>query len=415
MRWWPAGGLWRHADFLRLWSAQIASAFGSRITRTVLPIIAILTIKATPTEIAVLSALTVAPGTIVGLFAGGSVDRSAKRPILVGADLVRALLIFSVPVAFWMGALSMPQLYVVAAAVGAATALFRIADHSFLPTVVGKDRLVEGNSKLEATESIAEASGPGIAGILVQVLSAPIAVVIDALSYLWSAALLSRIRVQEDSLPVATAKTSALSDIRIGFEVCLHHPLIGPVLLAESVAYFFSGFFLALYMILALQTLGLSVATTGLIISVGGVGAFIGALIARPLGRALGAGPTMIVALGLGQTAYLFIPLALTAGSFAVPLLVLQQLIGDALLSAYAIHALSLRQQVLPHDVLGRASATFNANIGLMLTAGALLAGPMADVIGVPAVIWVAAIGGMFAAAVLVTSPIRRLRAAPVG
>src|SRR5215218_6104112 len=165
MHWWPSGGLWRHPDFLRLWAAQAGSAVGSRITRTALPIIAILTVRATPTEVAVLSALGVAPGVVVGLFIGGRVDRAAKRPLLVGADVMRALLILTIPAAAWLGALSMPQLYAVAALVGAATTLFQIADASFLPAVVGPDRLVEGNARLQATESVAEAVGPGLAGV----------------------------------------------------------------------------------------------------------------------------------------------------------------------------------------------------------------------------------------------------------
>lgn len=152
LRWWPAGGLWRHPDFLRLWAAQAASAFGSRITRTALPILAILTVGATPSEVAVLSALGVAPGVLVGLWAGGRVDRTARRPLLVGADLARALLILTIPAAAWLGALSMPQLYAVAAGVGAATTLFQIADNSFLPALVGRDLLVEGNARLEATD-----------------------------------------------------------------------------------------------------------------------------------------------------------------------------------------------------------------------------------------------------------------------
>lgn len=410
MRWWPSGGLWRHGDFLRLWGAQIASAFGSRITRTALPIIAILSIEATPTEVAVLSALGVAPGVLVGLLVGGHIDRTAKRPLLIGADLVRSALILTIPATAWLGALSMLQLYVVAAAVGAATTLFRIADNSFLPALVGKDMLVDGNAKLEATDAIAEAAGPGLAGVLVQVLTAPVAVIVDALSYLWSALLLSRIQGSEEPAAAADADASVFGDVLIGFRACLAQPLIGPTLLADAITYLFGGFFLTLYMIVALETLGLPPATVGLIISVGGVGAFVGALFARPLGRLVGAGPAMVVSVGAGQAANLLIPLALDAGRLAIPLLVLQQFIGDALLAAYLIHSISVRQQVLPEAVLGRANATFHVITGLMLPAGALLAGPLASAIGMPSALWIGACGGLLAAPVLMASPILRLR-----
>src|SRR5262249_35054240 len=154
------------------------------------------------------SALSVAPGVLVGLFAGGYVDRARRLPLLVGADVARALLILTIPAAAWTGWLSMPQMYVVAALVAAATTLFQIADTSFLPTLVGREHLVEGNARLGATDSVAETAGPGIAGILIQLLTGPVAVIVDALSYLWSALLLSRIRVRETPGPPASGDGS---------------------------------------------------------------------------------------------------------------------------------------------------------------------------------------------------------------
>jgi MFS family permease len=404
-------GLWRHPDFLRLWGAQIASAFGSRITRTALPIVAILTLRATPVEVAILSALGVAPGVFVGLFAGGRVDRSAKRPLLIGADLVRAGLILTIPAAAWLGALSMPQLYVVAAAVGAATSLFQIADNTYLPALVGPELLLEGNAKLEATEAVAEAAGPGVAGLLVQALTAPVAVLVDGVSYLWSALLLYRIRAREAPVVVDPAsKPTVWGDVATGFRAALAHPVVGPTLAAEGVMTFFGGFFLALYMIMALETLRLSPAAVGLIIGVGGVGAFAGALIAAPLGRRLGTGPAIAVSLAIGQSANLLIALAVGAGTLAVPLLVIHQLIGDAFLGAYLVHALSLRQRVLPPAVLGRANAAFHAVTGLMLPAGALVAGPLAGAIGMAPTLWIGACGGLLAVPILLAAPVLRTR-----
>ena len=408
-RWWPTGGLWRHPDFLRLWGAQAASAFGSRITRTALPILAIVTLRATPGELAVLSALGVAPSVVVGLLVGGRVDRSAKRPLLIGADLVRAVLVATIPLAAWLGMLSMPQLYGVAAAVGAASALFAIADNSFLPVLVAPEQLVEGNARLEATESVAEAAGPGLAGIMVQALTAPVAIAIDALSYVWSAALLSRIRTRES--PAAPSDGgSVLRDVRAGFRACLAHPVLGPTLIAEAIVYLFGGFFLALYMLLTLRTLGLSPGVVGLVIGVGGVGAFAGALLAPALGRRLGTGTAMVLALAVGQGAVLLIPLAVHAPALAVPLLTLQQLVGDAFLGAYAVHAVSLRQRVLPAELLGRASAAVHATTGGALALGALVAGPVATALGAAAAAWIGACGGLLAVALLLASPVRRVR-----
>jgi MFS family permease len=413
-RWWPTGGLWRHPDFLRLWGAQAVSAVGSRITRTALPILAVVTLRATAGELAVLSALGVAPSVLVGLLVGGRVDRSRKRSLLVGADLVRAALVATIPFAAWLGVLSMPQLYGVAAAVGAASALFAIADNSYLPALVTADQLVEGNARLEATEAVAEAAGPGIAGALVQALTAPVAIAIDALSYLWSAALLGRIRTREAPLAPSAGGASAargvVHDVRVGFRACLAHPVLGPTLMADALAYLFGGFFLALYMLLVLRTLGLPPTVVGLVIGVGGIGAFAGALLAPALGRRLGTGAAMVLALAVGQGAVLLIPLAVHARALAVPLLVLQQLVGDACLAAYAVHAVSLRQRMLPAELLGRASAAAHATTGGALALGALLAGPVAAAFGPTAAAWIGACGGLLAVPPLLASPVRRAR-----
>ncbi len=410
MRWWPSGGLWRHPDFLKLWAAQSLSAMGSRVTRTALPMIAILTIGATPTEIAILSSLGVLPGVVVGLVGGGSIDRRPKLPLLIATDLVRAALILTIPAAAWSGWLSMPQLYLVAAAVGAATALFRIADNAYLPALIGKESLVEGNAKLEATDSIAESVGPGLAGMLVQALTAPFAVIVDAVSHLWSALMLGRIRTVEAPAAARGAGTSLVADIRIGLRACLDGPAVARMLAAETLMMLFGGFFHTLYMILALETLALSPLAAGLVISVGGIGSLIGALIAGRVAARFGLGPTLLVTIALGNAAALLVPLAEIAGPLAIPSLVAHQLIGDAFLSIYLIHALSLRQRLLPLDVLGRAGATFHVATGLALPRGALAAGPLADAIGLSTTMWIGAIGGLTAALALISPKVLRQR-----
>ncbi len=409
MRVWPSGGLWRHSDFLKLWAAQASSALGSRITRTALPMIAILTIGATPTEIAILAALGVAPGVVVGLLAGGPVDRNRKRPLLVATDLVRAGLILTIPLAAWSGWLSMPQLYVVAGLIGAATALFRIADNAYLPALVGKDRLVEGNARLEATDSIAESVGPGLAGMLIQAMTAPFAVIVDAASYLSSALMLSRIRAVE-APPAVAERSNVLGDAKAGIRACLDEPAVTRLLAAETLMMLFGGFFNALYMILALERLELSPLAVGLIISVGGIGSFVGAVMAEPMARRFGLGPTLFATLAFGSAAALLIPLSEAAGPLSIPSLVAHQLLGDAFLSIYLIHALSLRQRALPPDVLGRAGATFHVATGLAMPVGTLIAGPLAELIGVSATMWIGAFGGLTAALALLSPTVLRQR-----
>jgi len=405
--------LWRHPNFLRLWTAQSVSAFGSRITRTALPVIAILLVTADPVEISIVGALTVVPDLIVGLFAGGFIDRHAKRPILIGADLVRALLVFSIPIAAWTQRLTIEQLYVVAALVGTASALFRLTHLAYLPLLVGREHLVEGNSKLEATESIAEIGGPGLAGVLIQGLTAPIALVVDAASYLWSAVFLARIRSREVFERTAQASGSVVDDVRIGVRAGFGHPIVGPMFWSFAIADLFGGFYTALYMLYALETLKLPVATIGVVISLGGVSALAGAFVASRLSHALGFGRAMLAAAAFGKATGIFVPLAAVFPSASALSLGLSQLLGDGALVAFLILAGSYRQAVLPLDVMARANGMLAVMTGVLTPLGALLAGAIASAASTSVAVWIAAIGGVLSMAPLLRRSIYRLEAIP--
>ena len=413
----PSGGLWRETDFLKFWFAQAISAVGSRITRTALPILAVMTIGASVEAVAVLSAIAVAPGVIVGLAMGGRVDRRAKRPLLIGADLVRAALLLTVPVAAWLRWLSMGQLYAVAALTGAATTLFQIADNAYLPTLIGRDQLVDGNSKLETTEAIAEISGPGLGGLLVQAITAPLAIAFDSLSFLASACLLGAIRREEEINEAAAeaGRPSLIQDLRVGLRASVGHPVIRPEFLVEAVSALTNGFFLALYTIYALNTLRLTPATLGLVISVGGVGALFGALLSARLACRVGLGRAMIVCLAVSRAAGLLIPIARGPKWLAVSFLVGHQLVGDAFLMAYYVLAVSLRQTVLPQETLGRANATFHVSAGLLLPLGALIAGPIAAASDARMALWIGTLGGLICPLILHFSAVRSLVAMPTG
>jgi MFS family permease len=407
------GLLWRHSDFKRLWAAQAVSAFGSRITRTALPVIAILLVTANPMELAVLGSLEVIPAVLIGLLAGGWIDRSKKRNILVAADVSRAVLVFSVPLVAWVADVTMLQLYLIAAVSGASSALFRLTDNAYLPALIGRESLVEGNSKLETTESIAEIGGPGLAGILIQALGAPLAMLLDALSYLWSAAFLTRIEAEEHPAAQDTPRRSLTEDIRVGMRAGFGHRQIGPTFWALGLHELFGGFFMALYMLYAIDTLGVSVAAIGIVIGLGGVGALAGALFAGPVSRWLGLGPAMIATLTLSQASNLFIPLAGVFSEFQLPLLAAHQLLGDAFMVAFMILATSFRQSVLPLEVMARANGTLQAMSGVLLPLGALIAGVLATLLSVTAGIWIGMIGGLAAILPLLRRAIAELSSMP--
>ncbi len=371
--------------------AAAISAGGAKITRTVLPMFAILTVGANPTQVALLAMLGVAPGLVVSLVGGGIVDRNACRPLMIGADLFRAALILTIPVAAMFDLMSMPQIYLVAAAIGAANTLFGIADNTYLPTLVRPDDLVAANARLETTDAVAEGFGPWLGGVLVGLIGAPAALLIDALTYLWSAAFLGMIDRTEVRKPQEGAAGRGMFDDAVaGLRACLFHPLIARILLAETLVSLTGGFFMALYMVIALVEIGLSPATIGLIIGIGGIGSLGGAFLAPALERRLGTFRTLLLCLSVAGLWSISLPLSMVFTEFAIPLLISDQLVGDAFMTAFLIIALSLRQRVLPEQTMGRANATFHLANGIALVVGSIIAGLLSLALSVPTVSWLA-------------------------
>ena len=391
---------------MRLWSAQAISAFGSRITRTALPIIAVVSLGEPESIVGALVALQLAPGVLLALVAGGFVDRGRKRRILIAADVIRAAAIASLTVAWALGALSVVHVIAVGCVVGAATSLFQIADVAYLPSLLAPDELVEGNSKLETTEAIAEITGPASAGALIAALGAPLAVAIDAASYLWSAVMLGRIRTPD--APAASAG-STRGDLRLGLRTVFGHAQVRPIVLTLMVWSIVGGVFSALYPVYCLRELHLSESLFGVIIALGGIGALGGALISRRLAAAYGTGPTLIATAMLSLASMLFIPMAHGSSAQDLAFLAAQQFIGDGFAVAFVIQATSLRQTVLPKELLGRANAAILACTAGVMPGTALVAGWLAQAIGTRDAVWIGVSIGLVGPLFLL--PLRDLRA----
>lgn len=417
----PAGGdrkastLWRHRDFLRLWAAAAISGFGARITRDGLPIAAVLALGAEPAQVGILAALSRGPGFLVGLFAGGRIDRAPKRPVLVAADLVRAAMLAAVPFAALTHVLNLWWLYAAAAVVGAASAAFEMAHHAYLPSLIGKEDLIEGNTKLSVTDNVAEIGGPALAGGLFTLLTAPVALAVNAGTYALSAVFLFMIRGRHDTGSVDEAPPEhPFSDAIAGARAALGHPLVRPLVMMEVTMALFGSFFSALYSFFALRTLGLPPALLGLTISVGGVGAVIGALSVQTLVRRFGVGPAMTGCAVIGAGFNLFVPLAPVGAYGGAASLMVAQLFSDGLLTAAFILTGSLRQTVLPNSVLARVSGAVFVATGLVGIGGALLGGWLGGTVGARPVLWVATLGIWAATLFILFSPLRSLKAAPV-
>jgi len=417
--------LWRHASFNRLWAAQALSAFGNRITRTALPIIAVTILSAGPVEAAILAALSLAPVILSGLFGGGFVERSNKLRLMVAMDLIRFTAVIAAPIAWYFQALSFPLLCILAAVCGLASALFANADVSILPRLVGKDQLVEANSRLQSTESIAELTGPGVAGVLIDLLTAPVAIIVDAMTFLWSAFWLFRIPKEAGSASelakVETmeqaARPSAIAALRddfvIGFRAIAQRPPLIATALSVGVFYLTAGAFGALYTIFMLRDLGLSPSFMGIIISVGGASALLGSLTARPLAKRVGFGPAIVLGFAIALTGMLMLIPAAYAGPWSPVFMVAQQLFGDAGFMIFVILSTSLSQKLLPEHEIARANAFNQVISGIAMTASIVGAGAIAEAIGVrTTIVWASALGAL-GLVPLLTPALLRMREEP--
>jgi MFS family permease len=407
-------GLWRQPDFLKLWSGQTISVFGSMVGGAALDFTAILFLQASPFQLASLAVARQLPAFFAGLVAGAWVDRLRRRPLLIGADLGRALLLGSIPLAAVLGALGLEQLYVVAFGVSLLTLLFDVAYQAHLPTLVRREHLVEGNSKLAASASVAEFGGFSLAGWLVQWLTAPLAVAVDALSFAVSAMAIGAIRTPE---PVHTADrdvsdpaSSIWREIGDGLTIVRRHSLLRALAGAPFVGELAGGMVGATIVLYMSRELGFSPGVLGMIWAVGGVTSFFGALIAGPVARAAGAGRAMVIALGVASLGTLLTPLAQGAGLLAAILLIGSQVVTDPASTVYQINEVSLRQSVVAERLQGRVSATLRF-IGLgCTTAGALAGGLLAEAVGVRLSLFVGAGGGLLAALLLARSPVWSFR-----
>ena len=291
------GGLWGHRDFRRLWAGETVSLFGSEVTELALPLVAVLVLDAEAAQMGLLAAARFAPFLLVTLPAGAWVDRRRRRPVLIGSNLGRALLVGLVPLLAGLGLLRMGHLYAVAFAVGAFTVVFDVAYQSYLPSLVEREQLVEGNSKLQASASVARVGGPGLGGLLVQLVGAPRALLLDAGSYVVSAASLLAIRNREPA-PVADRdgqpRARLRQEIGEGLAVTYRNPVLRSMAGLAATYNLFSQVIEALLVLYATRELGLSAGVIGLVISAGSIGALAGAALTGRLQRRLGVGPSLI-------------------------------------------------------------------------------------------------------------------------
>jgi MFS family permease len=402
--------LWRAPDFTLFWLGQTVSVFGSQITGTALPLAALLALNASALQVGVLAMLGTLPMLLVGLPAGAWVDRLPRRPILIAADLGRAALLLSIPVAFALRRLRIEQLYLVTLLAGALTVFAEIAGHAYLVALLPPDELVAGNSRLSTGEAVAEIGGPSLAGVLVQVIRAPFAIALDALSFLFSAGCLWRIATPEPPPTARSERPRLPREIAEGLRLVLTSPILRALAGCMGTFTFFGNFIGTLYALYAIRVLHLSPAVVGALVGLGGVSSLAGSLLAPRVLRWGGIGPVLIGAKLVSGLVGLLIPLAGGPPLVAALCLAAGQLFGDAALTIHFIAQASLRQAAIPPRLLGRAHASMQVLERGAAPIGALLAGVLAQAISPRFALLIAVLGMQTAVLWLVFSPIRHIR-----
>lgn len=406
----PQHGLWQHDDFLKLWSAQTISQVGSQISGLVLPLVALLTLHASGFEVAALSVVDFLPFLLFTLPAGVWVDRLPRRPIMVIADVGRGLALVSIPVAVFVGDLTLSQLYVVGFTTGTLTVFFEVAYQSYLPSLVERSELVEGNAKLETTRSLALTGGPALGGVLVHALSAPHAVLADAASFLWSAVFVSSIRRNEIVPERSTGSPSMWRELAEGVRYIFGHQYWRAITVATAIYNFFNYVAFAILYVYMVRRLHMSALAIGVTLSLSNCGALIAAFFAQRIGRKLGLGRAIVLATFFGFPLVL-VPLA--PGSYPIPFIILAFTLEGFGGVLYTVSTVSLIQALTPERLLGRANASRRFVVWGTIPLGGLVSGGLASWIGLRPTLFVGTLGCALSAIPILLSPIRRVTALP--
>jgi len=401
-------------DFRRLWFGQTISVLGDQISQLGLPLVAVLTLGADATQMGTLTAVGLLPHLLFSLPAGVWVDRvRARRRLMIAADIGRAALIASIPVAYALGILSMPQLYVVGFLAGSLAVIFDLSWNTLFVAVTERDRYVEAMALLNGSRSLASVAGPTVGGLLIQVLGAPLAMLGDAISYLGSVVFLRRIKAAEP--PIEHEEGSTRERLLAGLSFAIGDRIMRPALLSIATVNLFTFASSALFILYATTTLGVSAGALGLALGTGSVGAVIGALVATRIGRRIGLGPAYALGLLIFPVSLLLIPLA---GPEMPMTLILALLFGSEFGAGFGVMILDINVGAIiyartPDRIRARASGAFRfINYGVR-PIGALFGGLLGGAIGVREAIWVTTIAAVGGVLFLIGSPVLRLRDLP--
>jgi len=405
--------LWRDGNFLTMWSGQAFAQFGGQITELALPVLAVLLLHATEFEVGILNAAGTAAFLLIGLPAGAWIDRMRKRHVMIGADIIRALALVSLPLLWWAGHLQVWHLIVVALVMSVATVFFDVSYQSIVPSLVRPAQIAEANGKLESTSQLAGIAGPAFGGWLIGILTAPLAILITVGTYLVSAVALLRTRDSEHVSP-ATEHDPLVRSIGEGLRWVFGNPYLRRIVGTTATSNFFSTISFTLVPILILRTLEITPQGMGLFFTVGAAGGLAGAIATPHIVRVIGEARAIPVSAIMFSVTALLLPVAALVPAIALPFLLVQGFLGMFSVLVYNIVQVTFRQRVTPTRLLGRMNASIRFVVWGVMPIASLLAGGLGTWLGVVPTLWVGAIGALGSAVFVLTPRFWRMRELPL-
>jgi MFS family permease len=411
LAWFRAKLLFRNVEFLKLWSAETFSVFGVQFSGLAIPWIAAITLGVTSIEMGVLVALGTVPFLAFGLFVGVWVDRNRRRPIMIISDIARALSLASIPVSVLLIGPNLIVLYLATFSVGTFTVFDDVSSYAFVPSLVETEDLIEANSTMETSRASAQVAGPSLAGILIQLLTAPFAILLDVIGYVGSAISLSRIK-KEESLGKRKQENSVIKDIKEGLAVVFNDRNLWSIAGSTGTSNFFSSAIGALFILFVTKELGIkSSFILGIIFTLGAIGALFGALLASKIANRLGVGRTIVLSMFVGGASW--IALYFANSWFEFSLLILSMFVGSAGSVIYNVNQVSFRQAIVPVELQGRLNATMRFLVWGTIPVGGIVGGILGEIVGLRTGIGICAVGATLAFLWVLLSPVRKITEIP--
>lgn len=405
-----APAAWRRPDFWKLWMGQSVSAVGTEVTEVAMPLVAVLTLHVGSAQLGLVNAARWAPYLLLGLLAGVYADRLRRRRLMIAADLGRFLILLTIVFAAQLGYLGWETFLALVFGFGALTVIFEVAYHAYVPGLVGRDGLVGANSRLQTTASVARMGGPALGGWLVALLSAPFALLADALSFLASLCGLVLIRTREPRPQTPDAHEGLARSIGTGLQITYRNRYLRALVGLAATYNFFDDWILTLFLLYAVHQLGFGAAMIGVVMAAGAVGATLGSMITGWSAAHLGLGRTLFWTVLVESVALLAVPAVAAHHWYTIPVILTAFCINGVGVAASSVTALTVRQALTPDALLGRMTASYRFVSYGAVPLGAVVGGLAGSLFGVRAGLLIGAVGMIATIVWVICSPLPSVR-----